>query len=88
MTRKGKPLNPRQVAVLAAVRSAGGYLSTTEIRTRVNSTTHAPLVAEQVYQALLILERRGLVDRVHIASSVKSHWIHTGQATSARAAGQ
>ncbi len=72
-------LNARQAAILDVLRSTRGFLSTTEIREQVNAMAGVVLVAEQVYRALLILERRGLVERVRVEGSVKAHWGRAGR---------
>ncbi|GJJ22005.1 transcriptional repressor [Mycolicibacterium mageritense] len=79
MSGQDIPLNARQAAILDVLRSTRGFLSTTEIREQVNSMTGVVLVAEQVYRALLILERRGLVERVRVEGSVKAHWGRAGR---------
>lgn len=56
------PLTPRQTEILAHVTIAGGALSTTDVRMRVNEQRRTPLVAEQVYRALRALQDRGLVE--------------------------
>lgn len=68
MSRPRAQLSARQAAVLAAVCGTPGCVSTTEVRERINSTGPGPaLVAEQVYRTLVILEHRGLVERVSVA---------------------
>ena len=59
------PLTARQTEILAHVKVAGGALSTSDVRVRVNEQRRTPLVAEQVYRALRALQNRGLVERVH-----------------------
>jgi hypothetical protein len=81
-------LSDHQAAVLAAVRGAPGCVSMTEVREQINSTGPGPaLVAEQVCRALVILEQRGLVERVTVADSVKTHW-HPAKLGRQLAAGQ
>lgn len=71
MSHRPAQLSARQAAVSAAVRRAPGCVSTTEVREQINSTEPGPaLVAERVYRAQVILEQRGLVDRVTVAGSV------------------
>ena len=72
-------LNARQVAIVDVLRSTRGFLSTTEIREQVNTMAGVGLVAEQVYRALLTLERRGLIERVRVEGSIKAHWGRTGR---------
>lgn len=74
MTGQENALNARQAAILDVLRSTRGFLSTTEIREQVNTMAGVVLVAEQVYRALLTLERRGLVERVRVEGSIKAHW--------------
>lgn len=80
MTGQGLTLNARQTAILDVFRSTRGFLSTTEIREQVNTMAGVVLVAEQVYRALLTLERRGYVERVRVEGSIKAHWGRAGQA--------
>lgn len=88
MSRRPAQLSDRQAAVLAAVRGTPGCVSTTEVREQVNSTGSGPLlVAEQVYRALVILQQRGLVERVTVAGSVKTCW-QQAKLGRRRAAGQ
>jgi Fe2+ or Zn2+ uptake regulation protein len=68
------PLTARQTEILAHVTLAGGALSTSDVRTRVNENRDTALVAEQVYRALRALQDRGLVERVHIHGTNKAHW--------------
>lgn len=68
------PLTARQTEILAHVTIAGGALSTSDVRVRVNEARHTPLVAEQVYRALRALQDRGLIERVHIHGTNKAHW--------------
>jgi Fe2+ or Zn2+ uptake regulation protein len=68
------PLTARQTEILTHVTVAGGALSTSDVRVRVNEQRHTPLVAEQVYRALRALQDRGLVERVHIHGTNKAHW--------------
>ena len=68
------PADPRQTEILAHVTFAGGALSTSDVRVRVNEQRRTPLVAEQVYRALRALQDRGLVERVHIHGTNKAHW--------------
>ena len=56
----GAPLTARQTEILAHVHVAGGALSTSDVRTRVNEQRRTPLVAEQVYRVLRALQDRGL----------------------------
>ncbi|CQD25060.1 ferric uptake regulator [Mycolicibacterium conceptionense] len=79
MSNQEIALNARQAAILDVLRSTRGFLSTTEIREQVNSMAGVVLVAEQVYRALLILDRRGLVERVRVEGSVKAHWRRAGR---------
>jgi len=79
MSGRNITLNARQAAILDVLRSTRGFLSTTEIREQVNTMAGVVLVAEQVYRALLILERRGLVERVQVEGSVKAHWGRVGR---------
>lgn len=64
----------RQTAILAVLCDAGEALSTTEVRVRVNRERPAPLVAEQVYRALLALREAGVVRRVKVAGSRNTFW--------------
>jgi Fe2+ or Zn2+ uptake regulation protein len=68
------PLTARQTEILAYVTLAGGGLSTSEVRARVNEQRDTALVAEQVYRALRALQDRGLVERVYIHGTNKAHW--------------
>lgn len=68
------PLTARQTEILAHLTIAGGALSTSDVRVRVNEQRRTPLVAEQVYRALRSLQGRGLVERVHIHGTNKAHW--------------
>lgn len=74
----GQTLNARQAAILDVVHSTPGSLSTTEVREQVNTMAGVVLVAEQVYRALLTLERLGLVERVRVEGSVRTHWERAG----------
>jgi Fe2+ or Zn2+ uptake regulation protein len=74
------PLTARQTEILAHVTLAGGALSTSDVRTRVNEQRCTPLVAEQVYRVLRALQDRGLVERVHIHGTNKAHWQAPGRA--------
>jgi len=80
MTGQEITLNARQAAILDVLRSTKGYLSTTEIREQVNTMAGVALVAEQVYRALLTLERLGLSERVRVEGSTKAHWGRAGRA--------
>ncbi len=79
MNGQESTLNARQAACLDVLRSTKGFLSTTEIREQVNTMAGVALVAEQVYRALLTLERRGLAERVRVEGSVKAHWGRAGR---------
>jgi Fe2+ or Zn2+ uptake regulation protein len=67
-------LTPRQKQILALVTVAGGALSTSDVRARVNQQRSTPLVAEQVYRVLRALQDRGLLERIHIHGTNKAHW--------------
>jgi Fe2+ or Zn2+ uptake regulation protein len=60
---------------------AGEPLSTTEVRERINRGRDRALVAEQVYRALVSLQRAGGVRRVHVAGSRKAFWEATVEVT-------
>ena len=74
------PVSPNRTLYDALLRElADGPLTTTELRVRVNDQlgTSPPLVAGQVYRALLTLQRRSMVRRVRLTSGVV-HWSLTG----------
>lgn len=74
------PLTARQTEILAHVTLAGGALSTSDVRARVNEQRCTPLVAEQVYRVLRALQDRGLVERVHVHGTNKAYWQAPGRA--------
>lgn len=74
------PLTARQTEILAHVTLAGGAVSTSDVRTRVNEQRCTPLVAEQVYRVLRALQDRGLVERVLVHGTNKAHWQAPGRA--------
>jgi Fe2+ or Zn2+ uptake regulation protein len=67
-------LSPRHAAILTLLCDAGETLSTTEVRERITRGRERALVAEQVYRALISLQRAGGVRRVHVAGSRKAFW--------------
>ncbi len=60
--------------MLSVLCDAGGALSTTEVRERLNKRRERDLVAEQVYRALVSLQQAGLVRRVTVSGSRKAFW--------------
>lgn len=63
--------------LIAVLEAAGGPLTTTAVRaavsTRLNHRGRA-VVAEEVYRALLVLQRRGIVRRVFDQPGHLAHW--------------
>jgi Fe2+ or Zn2+ uptake regulation protein len=72
--RRSVGFSPRRAAILTLLCDAGGPLSTTEVRERLNRGRDGALVAEQVYRALLSLQQAGAVRRVYVANSRKAFW--------------
>ena len=63
-----------QKELLAALSAAGGPITATELREKVNAARRAPLITEQVYRRLVALERRGLIRRAPTAAGRRDTW--------------
>lgn len=71
---KAEHLRAELLAVLAAAR---GPITTTEARVAIAGTLDShdrPVVAEQVYRALAVLQRRGVVRRADEPSRRGARW--------------
>ncbi|MCV7034843.1 MULTISPECIES: hypothetical protein [Mycobacterium] len=66
-----------RTALIEVLTVNGGPTTTSAARlavTQRNGAQGCPVVAEQVYRALLILQRRGIVRRVHDQPGRLAHW--------------
>ncbi|OHV03733.1 hypothetical protein [Mycobacterium talmoniae] len=67
-------ISPLQAEILAIIRGFGSPVNTTEVRHLLNEQRIRPLVAEQVYHALVTLQRHRQVRRVPRPGTRNVYW--------------
>ncbi|MEZ0362298.1 hypothetical protein ACAG26_01140 [Mycobacterium sp. pUA109] len=67
-------ISPLQAEILAIIGDFGSPVNTTEVRHLLNRQRIRPLVAEQVYHALVTLQRHRLVCRVPRPGTRNVYW--------------